>query len=155
MVCDCLPEYRSHEKGYSRNSILYSRSKGGWSVVQPKKIGSLITCYPAGTQKAKLWGKFFQAVGLISSWKRSYPINPRRKNCIKREPLSGGLSFLCIQRRAENSKELEHKKDWFWTFPCYIELKLLTSLKNMQREQVQTARWCSDKVGKPACLHPY
>jgi hypothetical protein len=71
----------------------------------------MLSCqYP----KSKIVRKIFPSTRIDFFMKeRSYPINPRRKNCIKREPLSGGLSFLCIQRRAENSKELEHKKDRF------------------------------------------
>jgi hypothetical protein len=36
-----------------------------------------------------------------------------------------------------------------------MELNCLLTLENMQRELVEAARRCSDKVGKPACLHPY
>lgn len=50
MSDDCLPEHRSHEKGYGRNNIICGRSKGGGRVVQTQKIESLIACYPAGTK---------------------------------------------------------------------------------------------------------
>ena len=116
----------------------------------------------------QILGILYSPILLLFIRLRSYPTNPRRKNCTKNLVVNGGLSFLYTQKF---KKFLGIRTQiFFLTFPCnrktmnmYNEIlhicsnrsQLLTSLENMQKELVQTVRWCFYKEGKLACLHPY